>query len=311
MFKKEEAPQALVSPLTTELKQAEQEFKREVTITESVPFIRKAAWILFIVVDVLLCTFVFGYMILFLVYGSGKDASLVARIENNTSIQHDLLTSSTANELLVDTAKILSSGADLYDFSVEVENPNMDWYATFSYAFSTSKGSSESFEGFILPQETRPLIAFSQYFEIRPTDVEITFTDFEWHRVDHLDIPDVSSWLTEHGDFKITDISYGGEAGPGTEILPTSSFKVTNNSPYSYWDVEYLLVLKQGSAVVGVNTVTLPGFESNESREVTVRWFDGAPSSGTISIYPQINYFDDDIYMSLPTGDAQDILERL
>jgi hypothetical protein len=251
------------------------------------------------------------YLVVYVLLGASQDRALVARTGNNLEAQHAASVAQSAQDLSIGTARVFALGEAKYDFYAELQNPNTDWYATFSYAFTWSNGSTDTNTGFILPNETRPMIFFRESSESRPGSAELVLSNIEWHRIDAHTIPNASQWLSDHGDFEITGMTYGLTPGPGTEVIPTANFSVTNHSPYRYWDAEFLLVLKTGGAVTAVNTVAIPGLEPGETRAMEVKWFGNAPASGVVTAIPAINYFDPSIYMDAPSGNPTEVLERL
>jgi hypothetical protein len=238
---------------------------------------------------------------------SATERRHVAGIVENIAVQNAITSARSAASLRVSDTQVFDLGNGEYDLYVEVENVNTDWYATFDFYFERSGQKSDVEHGFSLPGESRPLISFRQTFDSRPSGVDVTIDNLRWQRVDHHVIADVEDWLATHDAFTLKEDSYALDHEVGDETIGRSTFTVENESSYSYFNAEFLVLILRGNALAGVNTATIAGFETGEERNVTVNWFSGAPSSGTVKIVPNINYFDENVYMSLPTDEASDI----
>ena len=299
---KKEAPP--VAPVNVEIQSAEQTYRREVAITEARPRLRRALLWLWTSIDIVLLAIFIGYLGFYLTVAAFTERRHVARIGENIDTQNAITVARSAQSLRVGTLQIFSLTGDTYDVYVEVENPNEEWVAEFTYFFERGETRTAPEHGFVLPLETRPLVAFSAEFDSRPTGAELVIEDLTWHRVDAHEITDIPIWMAEHNEFSVASASYALDHSVGTETIGRSTFTVTNQSAYSYYEAEFLVHIIRGNILVGVNKATLAGFESGESRDVTVNWFSGAPSGGEVQVIPEMNYFDESIYMA-PSGTGE------
>jgi len=294
-----------------ELLAADRNYHRDVAIVAVQPMAKRIFFALWLVLDVVLVG-VFVYTILLqLVGGPLLTKRLVARTGSNTAVQHTTSVARAAQALHTTMPSVFALGDGAYDLYAEIENPNGDWYAEFTYSFDTSQGPSKRFQGFVLPNESRPLAAFRQAFSGRPGSVNLTIEDVVWHRVDHTKIGDVSSWLADHEGFVIENAQYGFDVSVGNTSIARSSFTLRNTTPYAYRNPSFFVIISRGSTVVGVNQVTAPGLLAGESRDISATWLSGAPTSGSIAVIPNINYFDETASMPPEGGPAVDIRDRL
>ncbi len=287
---------------SAELQQIEKEFKREVAITQARPLLHRILFVLWIVFDVALVGLLILVTVGYLVAGQWSDRSDTAGLVSNLSSIHSAALSNTASSLFVGDAIVMSSG-DGYDFYVEIENPNEDWYASFDYSFMTSSEETDTHHGFVFPGEARILIALNEEFESAPSRVDIDVSDIYWERMDAHSVEDIVEWYEDHSDFEISDASHSTVEVAGTDVV-RSSFTIKNNTPYAYWSAPFILILERNGIPVAVNQVSIAGFEVGETREVVVNWFDDTPASGDLIIQPGIDYLDDDVYMSA-TSEAE------
>lgn len=277
-----------------EFQDIEKEYQRKVTIVEAIPRLKKYGLLAWTILDVALLAIFFGYMAWYLIAGSFMERNELSRLAQNFSGIREISMARSAADPVVGNVSIFQNGEDVYDFYNTVSNPNDDWYATMRYYYRTNQGDVGPFEWFLLPGETRPIARVYRSESGRPGSVEFVLDHVDWKRVDAGVVDDVEDWLQNRDDFQVTDVVHEvGENG----VSAVSRFTIKNGTPYSYWAPNFLLIVEQGGRAVGVNYVTLPGFESGETRTVSVNWFGSAPASGTLRIVPEINYFDEDVYM--------------
>ncbi|PIQ67975.1 hypothetical protein COV92_00045, partial [Candidatus Uhrbacteria bacterium CG11_big_fil_rev_8_21_14_0_20_41_9] len=127
----------------------------------------------------------------------------------------------------------------------------------------------------------------------------------------HHNIPDIDSWMQDHEAFLVTNAVYGFDVAVDGTNIARSSFDITNNTPFAYWEAVFSVALTRGGTIVGVNQVVLQGLESGETRHVDVNWFSGAPTADEVSVESQINYFDDTVYMNVNSSAVEDVRDRL
>ncbi len=310
MAKSEEQPQ--IDPqfqhAKKEVSEAEKAYQKSLRMTRTVPFVKRLFVLLWAVFDAILVLlflyFVFGYLIL----GQFSDRQSVSEIFAEIGSLHDESLERSPGALLTSDALVMDFDDDKYDFYAEIENSNPDWYATFSYGFETDDGETTEMEpGFVFPGEVRPLIQVNQPLEQSASRAELLVEDVVWSRIDAHEIDDVEQWMDEHQDFSLSSSDYGDKIEFEEDSIVRSVFTIKNNSPYNYWSAAFWAILERNGSVVGVNQTTIAGFEAAEEREVTVNWFGRAPvAADDLSVYPVIDYFDDDVYMDQPEGEDID-----
>ncbi|MFH1631414.1 MAG: hypothetical protein ABIA47_00095 [bacterium] len=295
--------------INPEMHKIESEYRREVAIVKARPILHQVGFIAWTVLDVILVLLFIVYIASYLVAGSFSERAEVASIADNIGIMHDVVTGRSAEALSVGNVDVFSLGDENYDFYVELENPNADWYAEFDYYFEYGEETSDRLQGFIMPGERKPFVALRQPFATRPSNAELVVDEFEWSRVDAHAVEDVDWWVEEHMNFEVAGEDYS-EIKIDGEDIGRSSFSVTNATPYSYWSPVFIVVLERNNNVIGVNQATVAGFESGETRDVTVNWFGDSPSSAEVVVLPNINFFDEDAYMAPPGESGSDIRDE-
>jgi len=298
------------SYLKSSYQDIDKEFERQVKLTEAVPRARKLFYYIWFAIDVVLFLLFASVILWYVSTGIFSEKRTVARIGLNADVHHELSAENQASPLVTSDTKVFSESG-VHDFYAEIENANEQWYAEFRYYFKTPDFESDFSRAIVLPGKKQPLISFSQDFEGGIRNAELIIEDIKWHRITAHTISDIDFWIQDHENFAVENITHGTGADIGGRPLITTSFSIKNNSSYSYWDADFYIILQRGNIVTGVNTVRLAGFESGESREVTVNWFRGAQTNATVSIVPNINFFDDEVYMPHAENAGVEIIDLL
>lgn len=251
------------------------------------------------IVDVSLLFVLLIGVFFYLVSGAFIDVRLAASLGQNASITHALVNRVAPVGLAVGSARQISVVSGKYDFFTEIENVNDNWYATFDYSYTYTGGITETYQGFINPNETRLLPALNQTVVTRPSGLQLSIQDLVWHRVDKHVVADTAQFLAEHANITVDKATYSKDVVVGEEQFGRSTITLTNHTAYAYWSPEFLVKLTRADkSLVSLTKISVPEFQANETREVEVRWFGQVPPSGSISIEPMIFYFDPRVYMN-------------
>ncbi len=191
---------------------------------------------------------------------------------------------------------IFKSGQGRYDFLARLGNPNQNWGASFYYRFETPAGSTEEREGFILPGEEKYLAALAETFPTPPGRAEFNPTRISWRRLDRQVVRDPAIWREERLNFLTTNVRHESALAIDRKLGRTS-FEVENRTAYGYWRVGFYIVLLAGSSPRAVNFITLDNFEAGERRRVEVNWFEPLPQTNQVSLQPEINLLDPQVYL--------------
>lgn len=286
---------------TPELQRIERDYRRDVTITETRPRIVQAALFLWALVDVALIIIFIVSVVLYVISGSFADERAFASVGQNAGVSHARAVDRTPDALFTDDARVLARGDGAYDMYAVVENPNGEWYATYTYSFESSTGTTTPIEGVIMPNETRYLVALNLATSARPSGAVLAIDELAWHRIDRHDVADIDAFLAERSNFVVDASAYAVDVTLADESIGRSTFTVRNATPYAYFRPTFTVLLKKGGTVVGINQVTISEFLAGETRETAVHWFGAVPSGGTVELVPTIDYFDDAVYMD-PSG---------
>ena len=161
------------APINAEYTTAESSYRREVMVTTAQPLIKKLFFGVWIFIDLVLILVFILSLAYYLGFGISLENRQISRIGNNIAVQNAVSVSRQAEELDIDTSRILSLGEGKYDYLVEITNPNSDWYAEFDYYFSSSSGETEVRQGYVMPSETKAITSLNQASSTRPSNPDL------------------------------------------------------------------------------------------------------------------------------------------
>lgn len=298
-----EQPQ-YIQQAETGLQEAESQFKRFYSLSiwwvNNKEKLKKLAYGLVIAVEAGLLLFVlWTFTDSFLIsYGAEKQAvgEMVAYGQEDL---HAYTLAHAAAPLSYSGASVLSAGSGRYDFYAILNNPNPEWWADVVYKFTSTAGESEEQRDFILPGEEKPVILFAQPSDSAPRSVTFELLEVNWHRLDRHAVGNYELWYKDRISFDIRDIAVEKDIEVDTKTISRVSFTVENRGAYSFYDPEFIILLKRGASIVGLNSITLSSLDEGETEAVVVNWFDSMPASSKVEILPNINLFDEMIYKTL------------
>lgn len=157
-----------------------------------------------------------------------------------------------------------------------------------------------------------PVVAFAQE-RPRPQNAELVIENVNWLRIRPNFVTSPIQWRNDRLNLDVANVTHDDRFTIGDTNFGRTTFDLTNASGYGFYDVDLFVVLKRGSATVAVNRTTLSDLEPLETRPIQLNWFESAPSATDVELYPVVNLFDPEVYLSIE-GEAQedlrDALER-
>jgi hypothetical protein len=183
-------------------------------------------------------------------------------------------------QLMLSDVKTYNSGED-YDLMAEVNNPNDGWLAEFDYAFITNTSSTVYFRSFALPGQRKILASMSS----QDQNAVLEIKNVKWMK-----IADFTALQKERDYFTVSDQEFLAptKAGNPSQV----KLKITNDSAYSYWEGDIVVLLYGGSDVVAFGYVPLNQFKSGESRTIEFNWLQPLGSVVSLEVIPEINFAD-------------------
>jgi len=201
-----------------------------------------------------------------------------------------------AEDLQIVEKAVVSAGEGKYDVLAKVSNPNPRLGAAkFDYSFrlldaekktiSKSEGSS-----FILPGQTKYVLAFNLLPAAKPDSLDFEIKSFEWSVFSEYEEPDITIFAKE---FNL--------AGGGETNFATLKAKLRNQSGFDFHEIAADIVIRDGSGnAVAVNKTNFNDVRTNEEREVSAGWknsFSIDPMSARIEIMPEVDVFENENFL--------------
>jgi hypothetical protein len=236
----------------------------------------------------------------YLFRGMAEDEIMARDIAEKGFISRDAVLKASPRNLVFDFAKALKADGKKYDLFVQVKNPSENHGALFEYYFSANNEETPREQGFILPNETKYLLALGKEFNLSPANIQFRIGNISWKRIDKHQIPDWAKYRDEHLDISISDAKFipAKASGLSEKIsLNQAEFNAKNNSPFNYWNVDFVVIFFGGANVVGVSKYNLEEFMSGQEKKVSLTWPGAINYVSKIEIMPEVNLLRDDIYI--------------
>ncbi len=174
-----------------------------------------------------------------------------------------------------------------YDFIVQVKNPNLKWAARQAdYSFHIA-GQSFNGSSFVLPLEDKFFLKLGVNLDKLPAGSTVSVNNINWQR-----IRDFKNFTTP--DFAVSGEKIeqvGGEINPakaGTRL----TFTLTNQSPYSFWQVPVTAVLTNNSHVAAISQQVLASIDSSQAIPMEFYWPEQTFSVDRLVVKPEVNVLD-------------------
>lgn len=182
------------------------------------------------------------------------------------------------------------------DAMVEIENNNDVWYAEFDYAFALAGDQrTATRHGFILPKSRRFLV--EPGITAGSAQPSLIIENLSWKRITADQIGDsLESYLASR-EPTVSDIKYARDETVGTQVVGRSTFTVTNNTAYSYYDPEFVVVLLRGGSPAAVTRITRDRLNAGESVPFDIQWYDQPAGITETIVQPEINYLNAATYI--------------
>ncbi len=216
----------------------------------------------------------------------------------------------TLNALDIDAPKtvdaadviVLPTTDSRYDLSVDLNNPNPQWWAEFNYHFVLSGQETPLRNGYIMPQSKSTMTELG----FKPSgrggaSAQFVVENIRWHRLDPRQVSGAyKDYELSHFNVAFENVKYDRDLVIGSKTVGRTSFDIVNHGSFGYWNMDLVIRVYRGSTIAAMNRITLTQLRPGESRHVELDWFDAIPSVTKTEIIPIINFLDQTTY--LPSG---------
>lgn len=254
-------------------------------------------------------TIVFAYLVIFTLLGTGgyylfrTKPTCTDKIQNQGETGPDCggpcaacTEIPKAENLKVVEKAIVPGEAGKYDALVQIVNPNSQLGAAkLDYSFNLLDGAgkisaSRTGSSFVLPGQTKYVLAFNLAPETKPESLDFEISSFEWSKFSEFEEPDIAVYAKE---FSLVS---GGE--PGFAKLTA---KMRNQSGFDFHEISAAAVVRgNDGSPIAINETNFNDVRVNEEREIDFSWsspFAIDPTTAKIEIVPEVNVFDSDNFM--------------
>lgn len=186
-----------------------------------------------------------------------------------------------------------------YDFAISISNSNENFKAEFDYCLYQREKKIHCDSDFILPSENYQLLVLGKELE-NSADVSLKIEDIFWSRINRREIPDWQAFYDEKVDFEFTDVKFFNASRSGlTEKvrLNTLEFTILNNRPYSFYQVDFDILLYNNSNLVAVQRYLGDNIIAEESRPVKISWPADISTVNQVKIVPRVNITKDSVFL--------------
>jgi len=233
-------------------------------------------------------------MILWVIFGLVKFINNYSELDTLATTAPDYIDWQTyrqknsPKDLIILSSITLKTVSGKTDIGVLVKNNNARWgIQKMTYQFILAGGQTTPMqETFFLPNEEKYLLALG--VETIGTTASLQIIDLDWRSLKYGE------------DFSLpvnisNEIFVPASRIEGQDLGGQASWRVDNNSSYSFYDPGFIVILYSGSREVAFNYMQLNSLDSLSTRELTVSWGHNLPNVTSLRIMPQINLFDADI----------------
>lgn len=233
-------------------------------------------------------------MILWVIFGLVKFINNYSELDTLATTAPDYIDWQTyrqknsPKDLIILSSITLKTVSGKTDIGVLVKNNNARWgIQKMTYQFILAGGQTTPMqETFFLPNEEKYLLALG--VETIGTTASLQIIDLNWRSLKYGE------------DFSLpvnisNEIFVPASRIEGQDLGGQASWRVDNNSSYSFYDPGFIVILYSGSREVAFNYMQLNSLDSLSTRELTVSWGHNLPNVTSLRIMPQINLFDADI----------------
>ena len=233
-----------------------------------------------------------SYMIVGYTQDKQNEAQSVAGFQNYAVQQARY----EASDVQFGVPEVFQSADDVYDFVIDVDNPNERWVARVRYQFTYSGGMTEEREAILMPGVHQPMVVFGVGAVTRPSSVRFQPLSVEWRSIDPHAVFDIKGYLEKRNQFEVSDVSFtrAADADIGGDRL---TFTLSNNSVFRYWTPQFFVELKDGQKRQGIALVTIDQLLEQSVRPVDIRLFGSNLFVTDVTLYLTINFFDQGAFM--------------
>jgi len=192
---------------------------------------------------------------------------------------------------------VLSGGSGKADILAPIENRNPRFWAEVEYHFTIGGIEQPSFTTFVLPGQAKYLVLLGA-----PADggsgIELNVDRRAWHRAGTFGADSLQSLYDTRLDIRGENAVFVPSDPLATTPVSSAKFTLANHTAFGYYDVDLLVLLYRGDAIVGVNKLRVDRLPAGEKRPMEMFWYQLLPQVSRVEVVPDINIYDESVYRS-------------
>lgn len=192
---------------------------------------------------------------------------------------------------------VLPGASGKIDILAPIENRNERFWAEVEYRFVVGGVELPSLETFVLPGQAKYLAYLGA-----PADggasVELKIERRLWHRAGTFGAESQQAVYDTRLDIRAENPVFVPSDPLATTPVSRADFTLANHTAFGYYDIDLLVLLYRGDAVVGVNTLRVDRLDAGERRDMQLFWYQVLPLVSRVEIVPDINIYDESVYRS-------------
>ncbi|MDO9509665.1 MAG: hypothetical protein Q7J14_00065 [Candidatus Magasanikbacteria bacterium] len=195
--------------------------------------------------------------------------------------------------LLIGEIQVFSAGVEKYDAMTEITNQNLKHIVYFDYYFEINGIITEKKSGFLLPQETK---LFTDFGLNDGYGANLVVDNISFKRINAHVYSDPINFILVRNLFSVSNFEFKSVLHPEGANANIIKFDLINDSPFNYYDANFIVEFRNGGGTVGIAEINLANLASLEKRSIDLRSFADNLFVDEIFIYPSINYFEYNSY---------------
>ncbi len=256
--------------------------------------VKKAGIGLFIAFDtVLLGAGLWGFIDWLAIGGLREEQA----IRQMTSPEYGRFNSLTLEEIQIGAPIVLSGGSGKIDILAPVENRNATFWAELEYRFLIGGTAQPVQKTFVLPGQTKYLSELGAS-SASGASVELKIESRTWRRVDLQGTSSAADFAATRLDIRAENPVYVPSDPLATLPVSNAKFTLVNGTAYGYYEIDLLVLLYRGDAIVGVNKVQVDTLAASAKKPMELFWYQLLPQVTKVQVVPDINIYDPYVYRS-------------
>lgn len=234
----------------------------------------------------------------YLIVGRDQDEQLYKDI--SSSANQLVSRPAVDNYLSISEVTLLLNQNNQADFVGKVVSAHNRSVINFSYYFDVNGEQIGAGNTFVLPGDTKYVMALNQKLTSTPSGAELIITDISYNPMPREVIPLWQEYRADRLRLQVQDAAFipGQDSGLSEKIsLGELSFTIINQGGFSYKQLPLAIVLRLGDRIVSASRYYIDNFRSGEKKSVRISWPGSWSGISKIEIIPDINILDENVYL--------------